>query len=116
MKSLLRLLLCNGILRYKGSCGGRHHGNKAHNALSKENRQSSCTPRLLFSADYEGVLEVLPGNGVKALVRQSSLGRELDAACDASFMDGLATQVADRTLDPDTAVDQVLDRRKASES
>ena len=44
------------------------------------------------------------------------LGRELDAACDASFMDGLATQVADRTLDPDTAVDQVLDRRKASES
>ena len=38
------------------------------------------------------------------------LGRELDAACDASFMDGLATQVADRTLDPDTAVDQVLDR------
>lgn len=38
------------------------------------------------------------------------LGRQLDAACDASFMNGLVTRVADRVLDPDTAVDQVLDR------
>ena len=44
------------------------------------------------------------------------LRAELEAACDASFMDGLATQVADRTLDPDTAVDQVLDRLEASGS
>jgi GTPase len=38
------------------------------------------------------------------------LGRQLDAACDASSLERLVTQVADRVLDPDTAVDQVLER------
>ncbi len=38
------------------------------------------------------------------------LGRRLDAAYDEAFMTHLVAQVADRVLDPDTAVDQVLDR------
>ena len=42
------------------------------------------------------------------------LGRQLDAACDPESMQHLVSQVADRTLDPDTAVDQVIDRLTAS--
>ena len=42
------------------------------------------------------------------------LGRQLDAACDPASMQHLVSQVADRTLDPDTAVDQVIDRLTAS--
>ncbi len=38
------------------------------------------------------------------------LGRKLDAACDDTSMTDLVAQVANRTIDPDTAVDQVLDR------
>ncbi len=38
------------------------------------------------------------------------LGRRLDVVCDDAAMAHLVAQVADRTLDPDTAVDQVLDR------
>ncbi len=38
------------------------------------------------------------------------LGRQLDAACDEALMGDLVAQVADRTIDPDSAVDQVLDR------
>ena len=38
------------------------------------------------------------------------LGRQLDAVCDEALMAHLVTQVADRTLDPDSAVDEVLDR------
>ncbi len=42
------------------------------------------------------------------------LGRQLDAACDPASMQHLVSQVADRTLDPDSAVDQVIDRLTAS--
>ncbi len=42
------------------------------------------------------------------------LGRQLDAACDPASMQHLVSRVADRTLDPDTAVDQVIDRLTAS--
>lgn len=42
------------------------------------------------------------------------LGRQLDAACDPASMQHLVSQVADRTLDPDTAVDQVIERLTAS--
>lgn len=42
------------------------------------------------------------------------LGRQLDAACDPESMQHLVSQVADRTLDPDTAVDEVIDRLTAS--
>ena len=38
------------------------------------------------------------------------LGRQLDAVCDEALMAHLVAQVADRTLDPDSAVDEVLDR------
>ncbi len=38
------------------------------------------------------------------------LGRKLDAACDDDLLAALVTQVADRAIDPETAVDQVLDR------
>jgi LAO/AO transport system kinase len=42
------------------------------------------------------------------------LGRQLDAACDTATLDGLADQVAGRALDPDSAVDRVLERLTTS--
>ena len=38
------------------------------------------------------------------------LGRRLDDACDPAFIDGLVDEVLERTLDPDSAVDTVLER------
>jgi LAO/AO transport system kinase len=38
------------------------------------------------------------------------LGRRLDAACSPAFVEQLVSEILDRSLDPDTAVDQVLGR------
>ena len=56
-------------------------------------------------------------NGLRRQLRALTLdrlGRQLDAACDDASLDALADQIGGRTLDPDSAVDQVVQRLRAS--
>ena len=60
-----------------------------------------------------GLMETRRRDGLRRQLRALALdrlGRRLDAACEPAFIDGLVGEVLARTVDPDSAVDSVLER------
>ena len=63
-----------------------------------------------------GLMDERRRDGLRRQLRALALdrlGRLLDGACDIDFIDGLVGEVLARTVDPDTAVDSVLERLEA---